>query len=582
LVFDRVSAKLPIRANQPLSNGGHGPKLLDQVVHACKTRHYSRKTARSYRQWARDYILFHRVRAERFVHPRELGADAIEAYLTHLAVERRVAASTQNQALNAIVFLYGQVMGIDPGRFNAVRAKRPVNVPVVLTRGEVARLIGALAPPGKLVAQVMYGGGLRVGEACSLRVKDVDVERRQITVRRGKGAKDRVTLLPEALVEPLRAQLAWRARVHDQDLRRGEGWVELPNAFSAKSPRAAWSLPWQYLFASHRLSRHPDTGQSGRWHVFESTVQKAIRSGAAQAGITKRVTSHSLRHSFATHLLEAGYDIRTVQKLLGHRNVQTTMIYTHVMTESAKGGDGCEEPAGRGPGAGRRPIVVVWFARRGERVLSRVPERSEAFGMGAGVARADFGPPSPARHRPRKGRPTSPLPAPRKWERWGRVRADSAGTWFVSAIVSGGKPALVDASGAGKGSCVAAGRSEKCPGGHGRTWGRTFGNPWNVKALGKWPRESGGRGADMSGPVAIMPGSMGAPWFLTQRVGRGGGSGGSGGSGGPGLPGGRGFRGAGASGGGRVGDDAARIARLRRFRHNHPMNRGRDHACCHA
>ncbi len=319
-------------------------KLLDQVVNACKKKHYARKTAQTYRAWARDYLMFHRRRARRFVHPSELGGSEVEAYLTYLAVERRVAAATQNQALNAVVFLYKQVLGIELGEFNATRAKRSRNVPTVLTQAEVKSLFAQMRPPARLIAQVMYGGGLRVGEACSLRVKDVDLDRQQVTIRRGKGAKDRVTLLPASLVEALRVQIAQRAEVHQADLARGEGWVELPDAFERKSPRAAWSLPWQYLFASHKLSRHPETGQSGRWHLFESTVQSAIKRAAHDACLTKRVTSHTLRHSFATHLLEQGYDIRTIQTLLGHANVQTTMVYTHCQTQASKGVMGVRSP----------------------------------------------------------------------------------------------------------------------------------------------------------------------------------------------------------------------------------------------
>jgi len=323
------------------------PRLLDQVVEACRKRHYARKTGETYRAWVRDFLMFHRRRVGRFIHPGEMGGAEVEAYLTYLAVERRVAAATQNQALNALVFLYKQVLKIELGQFGATRAKRPRNVPTVMTPQEVSILLSRMRPPARLIAQVMYGGGLRVGEACSLRVKDVDIERLQVTIRRGKGAKDRVTMLPESLAGSLRRQVAWRAETHESDLAAGEGWVELPDAFARKSPRAAWSLPWQYLFASHKLSRHPDTGQTGRWHVFETTVQTAIKRAAHDARITKRVTSHTLRHSFATHLLEAGYDIRKVQELLGHANVQTTMIYTHCQTQASRGVMGVVSPLDR-------------------------------------------------------------------------------------------------------------------------------------------------------------------------------------------------------------------------------------------
>ena len=238
-------------------------------------------------------------------------------------------------------------MGIDPGRFNATRAKRPVRVPVVLSRREIHDLIRAVPEPANLVVQTMYAGGLRVGEACALRVKDIDLDRQQITVRRAKGAKDRPTLLPQALIAPLREILRQRAALHEQDLKRGQGRVELPDAFHRKSPSAAWSLPWQYVFASHKLSRHPESGLTGRWHLHEAAVQKAVKTAAAQAGLTKRVTSHTLRHSFATHLLEDGYDIRTIQKLLGHASVNTTMIYTHCQTQASKGVMGVKSPLDR-------------------------------------------------------------------------------------------------------------------------------------------------------------------------------------------------------------------------------------------
>ena len=335
----------PDSANQALKN----PRLLDQVVNACKRKHLARSTAKTYTYWIRDFVMYQRHVTGRFIHPAEMGSTEIEGYLTHLAVERRVAASTQNQALNALVFLYRHVIGRDPGQFNATRAKRPRNVPVVLSRSEVERVLGGITPPVQIIARLMYAGGLRVGEACKLRVKDIDIPRRQITIRRGKGAKDRLTLLPDALCGQLDRVLAERSRRHGADLDAGEGWVELPDAFAVKSPRAAWSLPWQYLFAARKLSRHPDTGQTGRWHIFETTVQKAVKEAAAAAGLTKRVTSHTLRHSFATHLLEAGYDIRTIQQLLGHADVKTTMIYTHCQTQASKGVMGVRSPLDQQP-----------------------------------------------------------------------------------------------------------------------------------------------------------------------------------------------------------------------------------------
>ena len=320
------------------------PRLLEQVVNVCKKKHLARSTAKTYTFWIRDFVFFQRRVTGQFVHPDQMGAPEIEAYLTYLAVHRHVAAATQNQALNAIVFLYRHVIGRDPGRFNATRAKQPRNVPVVLSPTEVERVLREIAPPVQLIARLMYAGGLRVGEACALRVKDIDIARRQVTIRRGKGAKDRLSLLPDALAHELECAVTERSNLHRKDLGDGEGWVELPDAFAVKSPRAAWSLPWQYLFAARRLSRHPDTGRVGRWHIFDTTVQRAVKEAAAAAGLTKRVTSHTLRHSFATHLLEAGYDIRTIQQLLGHADVKTTMIYTHCQTQASRGVMGVRSP----------------------------------------------------------------------------------------------------------------------------------------------------------------------------------------------------------------------------------------------
>jgi len=311
-------------------------KLLDQVTAVLRRKHYALATEKTYKHWIKAFLRFHRS-ADGWRHPAEMGAAEIEAFLTYLAVERRVAAATQNQALNALVFLYKHVLEVDPGQFNAVRAKRPRRLPTVLSRQEVRVVIAQVNPPLQLIVQVMYAGGLRLGEACAVRVKDVDLERLQIMVRRGKGDKDRVTLLSTSLVEPFRQLIAARRRVHEEDLEAGEGWVELPHAFERKAPRAAWLLAWQYVFAAAGFSRHPVTGQRGRWHVHESTVQRAITGAARRAGLTKRVTSHAFRHSFATHLLEDGYDIRSIQTLLGHARLETTMIYTHVVEQACKG-----------------------------------------------------------------------------------------------------------------------------------------------------------------------------------------------------------------------------------------------------
>jgi len=328
-------------------------KLLEKVTAMMRRKHYALQTEKTYRHWIMAFLRFHR-NAQGWRHPAEMGAAEIESFLTHLAVDRRVAAATQNQALNAIVFLYKQVLDVEPGDFNAVRAKRPRRLPTVLSRREVHAVIEQLQPPIQLMVQVMYGGGLRLGEACSLRVKDVDLERLQITVRQGKGAKDRVTLLPECLAEPLRKVVGDRRAMHEHDLETGEGWVELPYAFARKSPKAAWSLAWQYIFAASGLSHHPVTDQRGRWHIHKSTVQKAIKGAARRAGITKRVTSHAFRHSFATHLLESGYDIRTIQTLLGHAHVETTMVYTHVVAQTTRGVLRVRSPLDRAAKSNRR------------------------------------------------------------------------------------------------------------------------------------------------------------------------------------------------------------------------------------
>jgi integron integrase len=310
--------------------------LHQQFVAVVRRRHLARRTEKAYWMWIMAFLRFHRG-SDGWRHPRSMGAAEVEAFLSHLAVERNVAAATQNQALNAIVFLYKQVLEIDPGSFHAVRARPSRRLPTVLSRREVALVINEIPPPIRLIAELMYGGGLRVGEACSVRVMDIDLDRLQLTVRRGKGDKDRVTPLPERLVDPLQAIIDARRIRHAADIEAGEGWVELPFAFERKSPRAAWSLAWQYLFAAADLSVDPVSGRRGRWHIHESTVQKAVTAAAGAAGIARRVTSHVFRHSFATHLLEDGYDIRTIQTLLGHSHVETTMIYTHVVEQAARG-----------------------------------------------------------------------------------------------------------------------------------------------------------------------------------------------------------------------------------------------------
>ncbi len=303
------------------------PKLLDQLRQQIRVRNYSIRTETVYAEWAKRYIRFHRYR-----HPAEMGAAEIEAFLTHLAVRRDVAASTQNQALAALLFLYKEVLKLDlPWLQGIVRAKKPKHLPVVLTRAEVEALLTQLQGVGWIVANLLYGSGLRLLEALRLRVKDVDFARREILVRDGKGQKDRVTMLPMRIVEPLQAYLDKVRRLHQEDLTDGFGEANLPFALARKYPNAAKEWGWQLVFPSVNRSRDPRSQRIFRHHLHEKTIQRAVREAARRAGLIKHATPHSLRHSFATHLLEAGQDIRTVQELLGHADVKTTMIYTHVL-----------------------------------------------------------------------------------------------------------------------------------------------------------------------------------------------------------------------------------------------------------
>lgn len=326
-----------------MDNQNRDLKLPDRVSDIMRTGRYSPRTEKSYKNWIRQFILFHR-RGSEFRHPRDMGEQEIEGFLTHLAINRQVAASTQNQAMNALVFLYKRVLEKELGTIDSIRATRPKRLPTVMSREEVRHVIAHVRPPYQLMVQLLYGGGMRLNEVCSLRVKDVDLGRLQITVRQGKGDKDRMTLLPKQLVEPLREIITARKAIHERDLAMNEGWVELPFAMQRKTPSAAWSIQWQYAFAAARLSHHPHTGQRGRWHIYDSTVGQAISQAVKEAGITKRATAHTFRHSFATHLLEDGYDIRTIQKLLGHSHVDTTMIYTHVVEQSTRGVMRVESP----------------------------------------------------------------------------------------------------------------------------------------------------------------------------------------------------------------------------------------------
>lgn len=310
-----------------------GTGLLERVRDKLRAKHYSYRTEQQYVAWIRRFILHNDKR-----HPRELAAPEVEAFLTHLAVGRRVSASTQNQALSAILFLYRHVLGIDlPWLDNVVRARRPARLPVVLSEREVEQMLHHLEGPFLLIVQLLYGSGLRLMEALRLRVKDVDFDYSQIIVRDGKGAKDRVTVLPRAVVSPLKAHLLLVRKQHENALHRGYAGVELPFALARKYPGAHLEWTWQYVFPALRPSRDPRTGAIRRHHVHETSVQRAVRHAARAASIAKPVGPHTLRHCFATHLLERGYDIRTVQELMGHADVRTTQIYTHVIRKGAGG-----------------------------------------------------------------------------------------------------------------------------------------------------------------------------------------------------------------------------------------------------
>lgn len=315
------------------------PKLLDQVRGKIRLKHYSIRTEQAYTDWIKRFILYFGKQ-----HPKDLGAGEVEQFLTHLAVEGKVSASTQNQAKSALLFLYKEVLGIElPWLDDIERAKAPKRLPVVLTQQEVQTILKKLDGTHHLVVSLLYGTGMRILEALRLRVKDVDFARKEILIRDGKGFKDRVTMLPVSVIAPLKVHLEKAKVLHEQDLLAGYGEVHMPYALAKKYPYAARDWSWQYIFPSGKLSVDPrsENGVTRRHHVQDQAIQRAVRQAVRDTGITKPATPHTFRHSFATHLLEAGYDIRTVQELLGHSDVSTTMIYTHVLN---KGGHGVSSP----------------------------------------------------------------------------------------------------------------------------------------------------------------------------------------------------------------------------------------------
>ena len=312
-------------------------RLLDQVRERIRTLHYSIRTEQSYVGWIKRFILFNNKK-----HPKDMGRLELEAFLTHLAVKRNVSASTQNQALNALLFLYRQVLNIElPWLEDVTRAKKPKRLPVVLTVREINSVLASLDGTKGLIAQLLYGTGMRLMECIRLRVKDVDFERREILVRDGKGGKDRVTVLPEKVIVELENHLLRIKSLHNQDLSEGTGCVFLPFALEKKYPSACREWAWQYIFPSRKISTDPRSKRKARHHLSSQSIQRALKLAMRTAKINKPASTHTLRHSFATHLLENGYDIRTVQELLGHKDVSTTMIYTHVLN---KGGRGVKSP----------------------------------------------------------------------------------------------------------------------------------------------------------------------------------------------------------------------------------------------
>jgi len=328
-----TSSGTPVRHSRGTPETIQKPKLLDRLREALRSRHYSRRTEHTYCHWVKRFIFFHNKR-----HPVEMAEPEINAYLTHLAVKEKVSASTQNQALSALLFLYRHVLDREIGDLGEViRARKPRHIPVVMTREEVKAVLGHLHGDKWLMANLMYGAGLRLMECLRLRVQDIDFIRKEILIRDGKGAKDRITMLPESLKTPLQDHLKKVKVLHDRDLAEGWGRVQMPTALDRKYPNAPADWRWQWVFPQENRWINPQTKEQGRHHSDESLVQKSVRDAVIKAGLTKRATCHTFRHSFATHLLESGYDIRTVQELLGHSDVKTTMIYTHVLNRGPAG-----------------------------------------------------------------------------------------------------------------------------------------------------------------------------------------------------------------------------------------------------
>jgi len=319
--------------SEPAAPNPQPPRLLDRVRAEIRVRHYSPRTEKAYVGWIRRFIFFHGVR-----HPEHMGAPEVAGFLSYLATTARVSASTQNQAFSALLFLYREVLGRELAGLDAVvRAKQPARLPLVLSPEEVAAALKHLRGTPALMAALIYGSGLRVLECCHLRVKEIGFHRGEILVRDGKGRKDRITVLPAELTTPLKRHPAGVRRLHELELGDGAGSVNLPGALHRKYPRAAWEWGWQWVFPAKRRHRDRASGEWHRHHLHESVLQRAFKDAVRSAGIDKPATCHTLRHSFATHLLEVGYDIRTIQELLGHRDVATTMIYTHVLNRGGRG-----------------------------------------------------------------------------------------------------------------------------------------------------------------------------------------------------------------------------------------------------